>query len=117
MASVCSRSHVSPTIIPPIADKTLNLKPWLPLDPSLSVASRSDADTDILSDYVLALMKADLPEPELEKVRLPLVQVSGESFRLTQLSCFLPLFIPSFYRVAFLAKPYDNESGPCRAAH
>lgn len=30
---------------------------------------RSDADTDILSDYVLALLKADLDQDALEKVR------------------------------------------------
>ena len=29
----------------------------------------SDADTDILADYVLALLNADAPEAELEKVR------------------------------------------------
>ena len=28
----------------------------------------SDADTDILADYVLALLNADAPEAELEKV-------------------------------------------------
>ncbi|KAL7414280.1 hypothetical protein BDY24DRAFT_386399 [Mrakia frigida] len=39
------------------------LKRWLVEE----LAPISDADTDILADYVLALLKADAPEPELEK--------------------------------------------------
>lgn len=31
----------------------------------VSVCRRSDADSDVLADYVLALIRADTPEPEL----------------------------------------------------
>lgn len=63
--------QLAPMCVPPPAARTSSrrcsqltrLLRWL-LD-------RSDADTDILSEYVLALLKADMPEDALEKVLPP----------------------------------------------
>lgn len=57
---------------------------------SLLPLASSDADTDILADYVLALLNADAPEAELEKVRLRTAIIVHVSSLKADLACSSP---------------------------
>lgn len=74
---------------------------------------RSDADTEVLADYIIALLKHDGDKKSIRELcekEIPDFLTEGTLNRI-QLNRTLPAF-PPYLRLVFVASPTDFGNGP-----